>query len=129
MGGTRMVGRRGQLRPLKGREVGMPGVGTERPKVAKESFNFPKLSPPTWYWAGRSVDPQAMRAPAAMATRPAGMPPYFTPPNQLTRMMAKQTMPMTGGMNISSAGFLGMKGNATPPRAPTQAGLGGGLLI
>ena len=34
---------------------------------------------------------------------------YFTPPNQLTRMMAKQTRPICGVMNISSAGRIEMK--------------------
>ncbi len=59
-----------------------------------------------------------------MATRPAGMPPYFTPPNQLTRMIAKQTTPTIGVMNISSAGFMEMKVMETPASAPSSAALG-----
>ncbi len=58
----------------------------------------PKLKP-------KRFEPQAISVPAAMATRPAGTPPYFTPPNQLTMMIAKQTTPMTGVMNISMRGL------------------------
>ncbi len=57
-----------------------------------------------------------MMVPAAMATRPAGMPPNFTPPNQLTRMIAKQTIPTIGVKNISSAGFIEMNVMETPAK-------------
>ena len=66
-----------------------------------------------------------MTMPTAMATRPAGMPfGYFTPPNQLTRMMAKQTRPITGVMNISSAGRIEMKVIETPASVPSRAARG-----
>ena len=60
--------------------------------------------------------------PAAIATRPAGMPcQYFTPPNQLTRMMAKQTRPICGVMlktyELTSRHF----GWDHPPKAASQA--------
>ena len=65
-----------------------------------------------------------MSVPAAMATKPAGTPPYLTPPNQLTRMIAKQTRPTIGVMNISSAGFMEMKVIETPASAPSSAAFG-----
>ena len=66
-----------------------------------------------------------MSVPTAMATRPAGMPlKYRTPPNQLTRMMAKQTSPITGVMNISSAGRIEMKVIETPASVPSSAARG-----
>ena len=49
---------------------------------------------------------------------------YFTPPNQLTRMMAKQTMPMIGVMNMSNAGFIEMKVMETPASVPSSAARG-----
>ena len=52
------------------------------------------------------------------------MPPYFTPPNQLSRMIAKQVMPITGVMNISSAGFIEMKVIETPASVPSSAARG-----
>ena len=70
-------------------------------------------------------EPQAMIMPAAIATRPAGMPlKYFTPPNQLTRMMAKQTRPICGVMYISSAGRIEMKVTETPASVPSSAARG-----
>ena len=66
-----------------------------------------------------------MSMPAAIATRPAGMPfGYFTPPNQLTRMMAKQTRPICGVMYISSAGRIEMKVTETPASVPSSAARG-----
>ena len=63
--------------------------------------------------------------PTAMATSPAGMPlGYLKPPNQLTRMMAKQMRPMTGVMNISSAGRIEMKVIETPASVPSSAARG-----
>ena len=52
----------------------------------------------------------------------------FTPPNQLTWMIAKQTTPIAGVMNISSAGFMEMKVIDTPASAPSSAALGVILL-
>jgi hypothetical protein len=66
-----------------------------------------------------------MIMPAAIATRPAGIPlKYFTPPNQLTRMMAKHTRPISGVMNISSAGRIAMKVTETPASVPSKAARG-----
>ena len=65
-----------------------------------------------------------MTVPTAMATRPAGTPPYFTPPNQLSRMIAKQVMPMTGVRNISSAGRIEMNVIDTPASVPSSAARG-----
>ena len=75
-------------------------------------------------WRPNRFEPQAISVPAAMATSPAGMPPYFTPPNQLTRMMAKQTTPIIGVMNISSAGRMEMKVIDTPASVPSRAARG-----
>src|SRR6266700_7943107 len=72
-----------------------------------------------------SVEPQAITMPAAIATRPAGMPlGYLNPPNQLTMMTAKHTMPITGVMNISSAGRIEMNVMETPASAPSNAARG-----
>ncbi len=49
---------------------------------------------------------------------------YFTPPNQLTRMMAKQTRPICGVMYISSAGRIEMKVTETPASVPSSAARG-----
>ncbi len=49
---------------------------------------------------------------------------YFTPPNQLTRMMAKQTSPICGVMYISSAGRIEMKVTETPASVPSRAARG-----
>ena len=66
-----------------------------------------------------------MAMPTAIATRPAGMFfQYFTPPNQLTRMMAKHTRPICGVMNISSAGRIEMKVTETPASVPSSAARG-----
>ena len=63
--------------------------------------------------------------PAAIATRPAGIPfGYLKPPNQLTMMMAKQTMPMIGVMYISSAGRIEMNVIETPASVPSRAARG-----
>ncbi len=70
-------------------------------------------------------EPQPISMPAAIATRPAGMPRgYFTPPNQLTRMMAKQIRPICGVMYISSAGRIAMKVTETPASVPSSAARG-----
>jgi len=66
-----------------------------------------------------------MIMPTAMAIRPAGIPlGYFTPPNQLTRMMAKHTRPICGVMYISSAGRIAMKVTETPASVPSNAARG-----
>ena len=63
--------------------------------------------------------------PTMMATSPAGMPfGYFTPPNQLTMMMAKQVRPMAGVMNMSRAGLMAMKVMETPASVPSSAARG-----
>ncbi len=49
---------------------------------------------------------------------------YFTPPNQLARMIAKQTKPMTGVMNISCAGRIEMNAIDTPASVPSSAARG-----
>jgi hypothetical protein len=90
--------------------------------VPNEALRASAFMPPKF--RPKRLEPQATKVPAAMATSPAGMPPYFTPPNQLTRMMAKLTTPTMGVMNISSAGFMEMKVMATPARAPRSAALG-----
>src|SRR5580658_7393052 len=66
-----------------------------------------------------------MIMPTAMATSPAGMPPgYLNPPNQLTRMMAKQVRPMTGVMYICMAGCIAMNVTETPASVPSSAARG-----
>ena len=49
---------------------------------------------------------------------------YRTPPNQLTRMMAKHTSPICGVMYISSAGRIEMKVTETPASVPSNAARG-----
>ena len=49
---------------------------------------------------------------------------YLKPPNQLTRMMAKQIRPIPGVMNISSAGRIEMKVIEMPASAPSKAARG-----
>src|SRR6516165_4638941 len=76
------------------------GNGTEKPKFANASPTPLTLNPPMP--RPNRFDPQAMSMPAAIATRPAGIPlRYFTPPNQLTRMMAKQISPICGVMYMT----------------------------
>src|SRR5882757_1644626 len=101
---TRMTLNSSQFSPPKTNPK--TGVGAEKPKVANELFKAARFMPPKLN--PKRFDPQAMSVPAAMATKPAGMPPYFTPPNQLTMMIAKQTTPMTGVMNIERAGAMEM---------------------
>ncbi len=48
------------------------GSGTEKPKLAKELVSLPTLMPPTP--RPTAVEPQAISMPAAIATRPAGIP-------------------------------------------------------
>jgi hypothetical protein len=99
------------------------GSGTEKPKFEKAAVTFAPLMPPTL--RPNKLEPQAITTPAAMATRPAGIPlGYFTPPNQLTMMMAKHVRPMTGVMNISSAGRMEMKAIDTPASVPKRAARG-----
>ena len=45
-------------------------------------------------------------------------------PNQLTRMMPKQTRPITGVMKISSAGRMEMNATDTPASVPSNAARG-----
>ena len=49
---------------------------------------------------------------------------YFTPPNQLARITAKQVRPITGVMNISKAGRIEMKATETPASVPSSAARG-----
>src|ERR1700710_1887591 len=99
------------------------GSGIEKPKLAKASprpltLNPPRLRP-------NRFEPHAMTMPTAIATRPAGMFfQYFTPPNQLARMMAKHTNPTYGVLNISSAGRIEMKVTETPASVPSSAARG-----
>lgn len=61
----------------------------------------------------------------AIAIRPAGIPfGYFTPPNQLARMIAKQVSAIAGVMNISKAGHIEMKAIDTPASVPSSAARG-----
>src|ERR1700722_14100737 len=84
------------------------GSGTEKPKLVNALLSPSMLRPPKS--RPNRLEPQANTNPTMMATRPAGMPlGYFTPPNQLTMMMAKQVRSITGVMNMSSAGFIEMK--------------------
>src|SRR5437879_7560261 len=46
------------------------------------------------------------------------------PPNQLARMMAKQTRPICGVIYISSAGRIEMNVTDTPARVPSKAARG-----
>src|SRR5262245_6082379 len=46
------------------------------------------------------------------------------PPNQLAMITAKHTMPMTGVMNISSAGRMEMNAMDTPASVPNRAARG-----
>src|SRR5580704_4046625 len=99
------------------------GSGTENPKLDTEAPSFSRLMPPRFN-PNRS-EPQAITMPTAMATRPAGMPlGYFTPPNQLSRMMAKQTKPISGVWYISSAGRIEMNVIETPASVPSSAARG-----
>ena len=52
------------------------------------------------------------------------MPRYFTPPNQLARMIAKQTTPMIGVVNICAAGRIEMNVIDTPASVPSSAARG-----
>ena len=66
-----------------------------------------------------------MTVPTAIATRPPGTPPkYRTPPNQLARMTAKQTTPITGVVNICAAGLMEMKVIEMPASEPSSAARG-----
>src|SRR4249919_2700806 len=83
------------------------GSGTEKPNPATASASLPIAMPPKL--KPKIFEPQAMTVPTMIATKPAGMPlGYLMPQNQLTRMMAKQTNPITGVMYISSAGRMEM---------------------
>ena len=104
------------------------GSGTENPKLVKASPTPLRLSPPSP--RPNRFEPQAMIMPTAIATSPAGIPfGYFTPPNQLTRMMAKHTSPICGVMYISSAGRIEMKVTDTPASVPSSAARGVTLRI
>ena len=93
-----------------------------KPKPVTESASPFTVMPPKF--KPTAVDNHAITVPTPMATRPAGMPLYFTPPNQLSRMIAKQVRPMTGVIIISSAGFIEMKVIETPARVPSSAARG-----
>src|ERR1700674_2574669 len=96
------------------------GSGTEKPKLEIASPMRAMLSPPKS--RPKRFDPQAIAMPTMMATRPAGMPMgYFTPPNQLTMMTAKQVNPITGVRNMFSAGAMEMKVMDTPASVPSRA--------
>ena len=71
-----------------------------------------------------AAEPHAISDPTAIATSPAGTPRYFTPPNQLARMIAKQTTPMIGVMNICAAGRIEMNVIDTPASVPSSAARG-----
>src|ERR1043166_7649313 len=99
------------------------GMGTEKPKFANASPRPLRLRPPRP--SPNRFDPHAISMPTAIATRPAGiLRGYFTPPNQLTRMIAKQTSPICGVMYISSAGRIEMKVTETPASVPSSAARG-----
>ena len=99
------------------------GSGTEKPKFAKASPTPFTLNPPSP--RPKRFEPHAMIMPTAIATSPAGIPlGYFTPPNQLIRMMAKQTRPICGVMYISSAGLIAMNVTETPASVPSSAARG-----
>src|ERR1700680_4501621 len=99
------------------------GSGTEKPKLEIASPMPAMLSPPKS--RPTTFDPQAISVPTMMATSPAGMPfGYEMPPNQLTMMMAKQVRPITGVVNMSSAGRMEMKVIETPASVPSRAARG-----
>jgi hypothetical protein len=99
------------------------GSGIEKPKLENADLTPATDTPPMLM--PNKVEPQAINMPTAMATRPAGMPfGYRTPPNQLAMMMAKQVRPITGVMNISSAGRIEMKVTDTPASVPSRAARG-----
>jgi hypothetical protein len=63
--------------------------------------------------------------PTRKAISPAGMlRGYFTAPNQLTIMMARQTSPMIEVMKISVAGRIAMNAIDTPASVPSSAARG-----
>src|SRR6202048_93409 len=104
------------------------GIGTEKPKLANASPTPLTLKPPSP--RPNRLEPHAITMPTAIAISPAGMPfGYLTPPNQLTRMMAKQTRPICGVMYISSAGRIEMKVTDTPASVPSKAARGVIFLI
>src|SRR5271165_747307 len=60
-----------------------------------------------------------------MATKPPGTPPkYFTPPNQLARITAKHTTPITGVEKTWAAGLIEMKVIEMPASEPSRAARG-----
>ena len=72
-----------------------------------------------------AVEPQAISVPTAMATRPAGMPcRYLTPPNQLSRMMAKQIDADDRRHEHLQGRAMEMKVMETPASVPSSAARG-----
>ena len=101
----------------------MAGTGSEKPILLNAAPSFARLMPPML--RPKRFDPHAITVPTKMATRPAGMFfGYFTPPNQLARITAKQVRPITGVMNISKAGRIEMKATETPASVPSSAARG-----
>ena len=85
---------------------------------------FATLMPPKLQ-AERGRAPGDQRARRRSRPGPAGMPPSSARRRTSSaRMIAKQTMPMTGVMNISSAGRMEMKVIDTPASVPSSAARG-----
>src|SRR3954471_19447803 len=98
------------------------GSGSEKPKFDTDAASLSTPMPPQPRPAADEL--QAIADPTPIATRPAGTPLYFTPPNQLARMIAKQTTPITGVVNICAAGRIEMNVIDTPASVPSSAARG-----
>src|SRR5665213_1073021 len=99
------------------------GVGNEKPKFENEPTSLAKFRSP--YPSPNRLEPQAITVPTAMATSPPGTPPkYFTPPNQLARITAKQITPITGAVNTWAAGLIEINVIEMPASEPSSAARG-----
>src|SRR5580704_12250103 len=101
----------------------MAGIGNEKPKFEHDPPSLARFRSP--YPSPNRFEPQAIIVPTAIATRPPGTPPkYFTPPNQLARITAKQTTPITGVVNTWAAGVIEMNVIEMPASEPSSAARG-----
>src|SRR5580693_8934466 len=98
-------------------------MGSEKPKFENDPVSLARLRSP--YPSPNRFEPQAINVPTAIATRPPGTPPkYLTPPNQLARITAKQTTPITGVVNTWAAGVIEMNVMEMPASEPSNAARG-----
>ena len=103
----------------------MTGIGTEKPKVCERSLQ-------RFDAHAAEVQAEEIRAPGDERARGDGHQPgrnaaVLTPPNQLTRMIAKQTTPTIGVMNISKRGLHRDEGDRDAGQRAEQRGLRGDL--